>query len=54
VNSIKASEQGLRIMDQARQKKRWNRTAVAWCMQGFTSRATLSRFWAGQPIRKEI
>ncbi|NJR62674.1 MAG: hypothetical protein HC769_30075 [Cyanobacteria bacterium CRU_2_1] len=23
-------------------------------MRGFTSRATLSRFWAGQPIRREI
>ena len=54
VNSIRASELGLRIVDQARQKKRWNKTAEAWCMRGFTSRATLSRFWAGQPIRKEI
>ncbi|NJR63704.1 MAG: hypothetical protein HC769_35995 [Cyanobacteria bacterium CRU_2_1] len=54
VDSIKASEQGLRIVDQARQKKRWNKTAEAWCIRGFTSRATLSRFWAGQSIRKEI
>lgn len=54
VDSIRASEKGLRIVDQARRKKRWNKTAEAWCMQGFTSRATLSRFWAGQPIRKEI
>jgi hypothetical protein len=54
VNSIKASEPGLRIVDQTRRKKGWNKTAEAWCMQGFTSRATLSRFWAGQPIRKEI
>jgi hypothetical protein len=54
VDSINASEEGLRIVDQARRKKRWNKTAEAWCIRGFTSRATLSRFWAGQPIRKEI
>lgn len=54
VDSIKASEEGLRIVDRARRKKRWNKTAEAWCIRGFTSRATLSRFWAGQPIRKEI
>nr|RNJ66636.1 MAG: NACHT domain-containing protein [Leptolyngbya sp. IPPAS B-1204] len=54
IDSIKASPAGLGLVDQARRKKRWNKTAEVWCSQAFTSRATLSRFWAGQAIRSEM
>lgn len=54
VYSIKASEEGLRRVDQARRKKRWNKTAEVWCSQAFISRATLSRFWGMQSIRSEL
>lgn len=54
VDSLKASQTGLRLVEQARQSKRWNRTAQIWCDRAFTSRATLSRFWAGQAVRREI
>ncbi|NEP24530.1 NB-ARC domain-containing protein [Moorena sp. SIO3I6] len=50
-NSVRASELGLKWVDQARRLKRWNKTAEVWCSSAFTSRATLNRFWARQPIR---
>ena len=50
---IKASVEGLNIVEQARQKKRWNKTAIAWCNQAFISRATLSRFWARRSLRPD-
>jgi WD40 repeat protein len=52
-DSVKASQTGLKLVDQARRKKKWNKTAEVWCQQAFTSKATLNRFWAGQPIRRE-
>lgn len=54
IYSIKASQEGLGIVDQARRKKRWNKTAEVWCSQAFISRATLSRFWGMQSIRSEL
>ncbi|MGJ3247223.1 MAG: WD40 repeat domain-containing protein [Elainellaceae cyanobacterium] len=54
VDSVCASQPGLHQVDQARRQKNWNKTASIWCEAAFTSRATLSRFWAGQPIRREI
>ncbi|MGJ3250240.1 MAG: NB-ARC domain-containing protein [Elainellaceae cyanobacterium] len=54
VDSVCASQPGLHRVDQARRHKNWNKTASIWCEAAFTSRATLSRFWAGQPIRREI
>jgi WD40 repeat protein/DNA-binding Xre family transcriptional regulator len=52
-DSLKASEAGLRMVDQARRHKRWRKTAEAWCSAAFTSRATLNRFWGGKAIRSE-
>ena len=52
-NSLKASALGLQIINQARRKKGWNKTAPAWCSIAFTSKATLNRFWARQAIRSE-
>ncbi|MEL6321183.1 MAG: NB-ARC domain-containing protein, partial [Cyanobacteria bacterium J06626_14] len=53
MNSLRASESGLQLVDQARRKKRWTKTAEIWCSKGFTSRSTLNRFWAKRPIRKD-
>ena len=52
-DSVQASETGLERVDRARRQKRWNKTAETWCRKAFTSRATLNRFWARQPIRRE-
>ena len=52
-NSLKASELGLQRINQARKKKGWNKTSPAWCSIAFTSKTTLNRFWARQPIRSE-
>ncbi len=51
-DSLKASTRGIERVDLARRKKKWNRTAAAWYKEAFTSRATLNRFWARQPIRR--
>ncbi|MEM9450683.1 MAG: NB-ARC domain-containing protein [Cyanobacteria bacterium P01_E01_bin.6] len=53
MNSLRASEHGIQLIDQARRKKRWTKTAEIWCDQGFTSRSTLNRFWAKHPIRQD-
>ncbi|HBB32142.1 MAG TPA: hypothetical protein DDZ80_19935 [Cyanobacteria bacterium UBA8803] len=53
IDSIKASAQGLETVDRARRYKKWNKTAEVWCQEAFTSKATLNRFWARQPIRRE-
>ncbi|MEM9537469.1 MAG: NB-ARC domain-containing protein, partial [Cyanobacteria bacterium P01_E01_bin.45] len=52
-DSVQASEAGLERIDRARRRKHWNKTAETWCRKAFTSRATLNRFWAQQPIRRE-
>jgi WD40 repeat protein len=52
-DSLRASQQGLELIDQHRRQKKWNKTAAVWCSRAFTSRATLNRFWARQPIRRE-
>ncbi|MEM9004625.1 MAG: WD40 repeat domain-containing protein [Cyanobacteria bacterium P01_F01_bin.86] len=52
-DSLRASEAGLQVIDQARRAKRWRKTAEAWCAAAFTSRATLNRFWGGKSIRSD-
>ena len=51
--SLKASERGLELVDKARKKKGWNKDDQAWHEAAKTSKATLKRFWAGYPVRKE-
>lgn len=52
--SLKASEDGLRMIDQLRKKKGWNKDAPAWCdAANSISPTTLDRFWRRTPIRKE-
>ena len=46
VDSLKASEDGLKIVDQARRKKRWQKNSLTWVQAAKTSEATLKRFWA--------
>lgn len=45
-DSLKASEQGLKIVDEARRRKRWQKNASTWVEAAKTSEATLKRFWA--------
>ncbi|WP_299414461.1 NB-ARC domain-containing protein [Acaryochloris sp. IP29b_bin.148] len=51
--SVQASQAGLALVEQARRRKRWNKTAQQWCQAAYTSRSTLNRFWAGQAIRMD-
>lgn len=52
--ALRASPQGLEIVDKARNKKGWTKTVtVAWWQNALTSQATLRRFWRGIPIEKE-
>jgi hypothetical protein len=54
-NSLKASTQGLEIVDKARQRLGWTKTSTArWWQDAHTSKATLRRFWQGDRIQKEI
>lgn len=54
-NSLKASTQGLAIVDRARQRHGWTKTSTArWWQDAHTSRATLRRFWQGERIQREI
>ena len=50
--SVRASEQGLAIIDQARQRRGWTKTSTArWWQDAHTSRATLRRFWRRERIQ---
>ncbi|MEA5465687.1 NB-ARC domain-containing protein [Leptothoe sp. PORK10 BA2] len=52
--SIRASEKGLAIANQARQRRGWTKTSTArWWQDAHTSRATLRRFWRGERIQQE-
>lgn len=52
-DSIRASQQGLKLVEWARLKKRWTKLAIIWCDCACVSQATLRRFWASQAIRSE-
>lgn len=52
--SLRASAQGLEIVDKARRNKGWTKTmTVAWWEAALTSQATLRRFWRKQSIQQE-
>ena len=51
--SLRASTQGLEIVDRARRNKGWSRQASAWYQTALTSQATLKRFLQGEPIQPE-
>lgn len=51
--TLKASKNGLEIIDQARKKKGWLASASVWCDVAKTTPATLKRFRMGRPIQQE-
>lgn len=51
--SLKASENGLEIVDRARKQKRWKRQACAWYTTANTSLPTLKRFLHGEAIQAD-
>src|SRR6476469_4144951 len=53
--SLRASNEGLAIVDRARQRRGWTKTSTArWWQDANTSRATLRRFWQGDRIQQDI
>ena len=51
--SLKASVEGLKIVDRARQRMGWTKTrTVAWWQNANTSQATLKRFWRRLAIQE--
>ena len=50
---IRASEEGLKIIDMVRRNLGWNKTEDTWCLAALVSTATLKRFWARIGIRRE-
>ncbi|MEW6492363.1 MAG: ATP-binding protein [Cyanobacteriota bacterium] len=51
--SLRASKQGLEIVDRARKKKGWAATAAIWCDTAQTTPATLKRFRRGLSIQQD-
>lgn len=45
IDSLKASEEGLKIVDEARRRKHLQKYALKWATVATTSQATLKRFW---------
>lgn len=48
--SVRASPQGLKLVDRARRLKGWNKQSPAWADLAMVSISTLKRFWVGEPI----
>lgn len=54
MRTVKASAQGLALVDQARQRKGWTKTRTPiWWDLAHTTQATLRRFWRGKAIQVE-
>jgi tetratricopeptide (TPR) repeat protein len=51
--SLRASEEGLKKIDQARRNKGWTKTEQAWYQLALSSKATLKRFLDGKPVKQE-
>ncbi len=51
--SLKASNQGLQVVDEARRKRGWTKASVKWREAAQVAPASLKRFWLGRPINKE-
>jgi Cdc6-like AAA superfamily ATPase len=51
--SLRASQSGLQIVDQARRKKNWTKRAAAWCTTALVGEAALKKFWSRVPIEAE-
>ncbi|MBD1832918.1 NACHT domain-containing protein [Cyanobacteria bacterium FACHB-472] len=51
--SLRASRQGLEIVDHARKKKKWTKRAAAWYDAALVGEAALKKFWQRRPIVQE-
>lgn len=51
--SLKASEEGLKLVEKARNQKGWNKQASVWLDQAGVSRETLKRFRGGIAIERD-
>ena len=51
--SLRASSQGLKIVERARTLKGWNKYGAVWSDQASVSQSTLKRFWRQSPISTE-
>jgi NB-ARC domain len=51
--SLKLSAEGFQILERSRRQKRWDKAAEVLCSDALTSKATLRRFWAKQPIQHD-
>lgn len=51
--SVKATEHGLKKVDQTRIRKGWKKTEGDWCNAAGVSEATLKRFWRGEAIQRK-
>lgn len=49
--NIHLSDVGLKMFDQARKRKGWNKYDTRWYIEADISKATLWRFWSQHPIR---
>lgn len=53
-DTLKASKEGLAIIDEARKRKGWNKSGTsAWWEAAQSSQATLKRFWLKKPVSRE-
>ena len=50
---LRASEEGLKIIDMVRRNLGWNKSEDTWCVAALVSTATLKRFWGKIGIRRE-
>ncbi|MCC3472473.1 MAG: ATP-binding protein [Microcoleus sp. PH2017_15_JOR_U_A] len=50
---LRASEEGLKIIDMVRRNLEWNKSEDTWCLAALISKATLKRFWSRKGIRRE-
>ncbi|MEM1169727.1 MAG: hypothetical protein AAGJ08_11780 [Cyanobacteria bacterium P01_H01_bin.35] len=50
---LRASLQGLKIVERARRTKNWTKAAPQWLQAAYTSEATLRRFWRREPIKQQ-
>jgi hypothetical protein len=52
-SSLRASEEGLKIVDLARKKKGWTKTALTWSDTALVGQTALDKFWARRAIIQE-
>lgn len=51
--TLKASKEGLEIVDRARRKRGWAKADGEWCKVSQTAPASLKRFWRGMLIKRD-